>query len=415
MMQKLLRKIDLEKGNIFSILSTSFLGSATSFVMVLAFANLVDAHTLGTYQYIISVVSIIGAFTLTGLLTSLIRAVSRKEYFFLAYAKKFLYIGSLPGFVIGAVISLYYVVQGNYVLALGIFVSNIFYLLLQILYRFNALYVALEDIKTANLLLKLYAVAPLVGVLPALFFIKDAHILVILYFASTYFSFLIGIRLFKMDQKEKELIPVKHSDTNSAYKNREHLKFAFHQSVIAGLNAMTAHMDKIIIFQLLGAQQTAIYFIALSIPNRFRSIIKQFDSFFFSRFAKHNLTAVQNKITSRFFTALVLIVPFYVIYLLAAPLIFRMFLPQYLNAVFFSQIYAITLFTGAIIIPQSVLKAHANSSELYFNSIALAIVKAALILGGVYFYGLLGAIWGAAISLLVYTIISLFSSLKIRD
>ncbi len=412
-MQKLLRKFNLEKGNIASILSTSLLSIIASFVMMLAFANLVSTQTLGTYQYIISVVSILGSLSLTGIITSLVRAVSKKEYFFLAYAKKFIFLGSIPSAALGTGIGIYYVFQSNYLLGLGIFVSNIFYLGAQYFYRFDAIYIALNEVKTTNLLLKIHAVAPVIVVLPALFIIKEAHILVVLYFCSIFFSFIIGTRLLKMREKESTLIAL-DTDVDTVRRNYEYLKFAFHQSVIAILGTASVHLDKVLIFQFLGAQQTAFYFIAISIPNRFRSIIKQFDSYFFARFAKHQLADVQNKITIRFLSALVLIVPFYIIYIVGAPLFFKLFLPQYIDAMYLSQIYAITLFAGALIIPQSVMKAHASSAELYFNSLFFTISKLLFVLSGIYLNGLEGAIIGAAIAFILYTLLSLYSSYKIK-
>ncbi len=215
-----------------------------------------------------------------------------------------------------------------------------------------------------------------------------------------------------MAQTEDSLIKLSsHTDIK---RNFEYIKFGVHQSLITVLNTASAHLDKILIFQLLGAPQTAIYFIAISIPDKFRSIIKQFESSIFARFAKHTLKAVQQRILSRFVTALAIIVPIYLIYLLIAPFVFNIFLPQYENAVYLSQIYAITLFAGALVIPQSALKAHASSKDLYFNSIFIIITKPLFVFVGIHYLGLQGAIVGATVALILYTIVNLITSIRLK-
>jgi len=405
-MRDLVKKLKTEQGNIFSILSTSVLGSAASFVMMLAFANLVSSHTLGTYQYIVSVVSIIGSITLTGLLTAVVRAVSRKEYFFLTYARRYLYLGSIPAVFIGAAVAGYYAYQANYLLALSVFVSTLFYLGMQILYRFNALYVAIENIKTANNLLKIHALAPLLLVLPALFFFENAYILAILYFLSTFLAFVVGIKIFRMDKEETRLAHEPHSIIETAKINYAHLVFGFHQSAVTLLNSISIHLDKILVFQLLGPQETAIYFIAMSLPNRLKDLIKQFEPYLFSKFAKHSAHSVQNQLPSRFLFALLCTVPVFIAYLVLVPFFFTYFLPQYQDATLLTQIYALTLFTVTAIIPQAMLRAHTNSATLYKIAGFYGVLRLGAVLVGILTLGLTGAILGATISALSFLAIN---------
>lgn len=412
-MQKLLNKIKLERHNISPILSTTFISWIMSLVSVIAFANLLNPEAFGTYQYILATVTIIGTISLTGVINAIIRAIGKNELHFLGSAKQLILYGSLPAVGISVCVGSYYMYMSNYGFGLSIVLGTICYLATLAQYRFNAMYLALGETKTAYIIPKMHSIAPIVLVVPSLFFTQSAPILATIYFASTLLAFLIGSYWLKMSDREKQLYT--NSEPISDYRNRELTNFSVHQSVITLLNTISAHIDKVIVFQILGPQQTALYFIATSIPNRFRSIVKQFETIVFARFAKHNLHAVSSKMFFRFTTALLLIFPLFIIYLFISPWLFSMLLPQYTEAVFLSQIFSITLLAGALIIPQSTLKAHGTTESLYQNAIVFTTIKVLLLTLGAYYYGTIGAILGAVFATVIHVFATLLQAQNIKS
>jgi len=414
-MKWLRTKLDNEKVNLLSILSTTAVSAGASFLMVLGFANLLPASNLGTYQYIISAVSIIGAFSMTGIAAATIRATSRKDYFFLKIAKKYLLIGSVPAFSISLMVGLYYILQENVVLGIGIFLASCLFLCTQILHRFTAMYVALEDMKKANLLLKLSAIAPVVVVLPALFITDKAHILALLYCASTLTALVIGTKLLKMSTHENLLINSITASIEVAKKNYRYLIFSFHQSVNTFLDIISVHADKIIVFQLLGAEATAMYFVAISLPNRCQDIIKQFDLYIFSRFAKYDIQVIQAKLPSRFIISILLAIPVYFLYVAMVPWFFSLFFTQYVDIVYLTQIYALSIFAASALVPLGIIRAHADAKIIYTITGIYSITRPGLILLGIHFWGLEGAIYGATIATLLYAALTYIFALKIKS
>ena len=414
-MKHLIKKLSSEKRNIFSIMSTSILGSIVSLIMVLSFANLLDATSLGVYQYIISIVSIIGAISLTGIPTTLVRAISKKDYSFMLIAKKWLWIGSLGGIAVAGIISLYYLYKINFGFALSIFVGTILYLWIQVLYRFTALFAALEKVKTLNHLLKLHALSPLFFVLPALFLTTDPHILAILYFTGNLVSFIVGIYFLKMKDVERTILTHISEDVSTPKKNRDYFMFSIHQSFISLFNTAGGNIDKIILFQMLGPEQTAMYYIATSVPNRLRGILKQFDIYLFAKFAKLTSSDANQKMRYWFFITIFSIIPICILYLLITPSFFRIFMPQYIDTVNLALIYGLSLFATAEMLPRSVMKAHAESNIFYRFSIISTIIRILLIITGILVAGLTGAIIGATISILLNTGVLYFLQFTLKS
>jgi len=411
-MHYLINKIKSEKVNILSIATTSGVSIISSFIMMLAFANLLDQRSLGIYQYIIASANIIAAFSFTGTGTAIIRAVSKKSYSFLITARRYILLGSFIPITIVTISSGYYVYKGNYALAVGIFFSVICILLTHLLMRYNFIYVAIERFKESNYLLKAHAIAPVIFVLPALFFISHPSILAILYSGGSLLAILLIAIILKMPLQERNLISQIKEIKETKEHNSLYLRFASHQSVITLLNTATVHFDKVLIFQMLGAQQTAMYFVAISIPDRLRSLIKQFGPYLFSKFAKHSAHAIRKTMSLKLMIMFASIIPFFVLYVMLAPLFFDIFLSQYKEIVHLSVIYALTLFAGTLIIPESSLHAHASSKVFYTLSIVYGLIRISLLLIGIYTFGLLGAIYAATISLLLYLIMYYVAALN---
>lgn len=409
-MHYLFQRIRSEKGNLFSIIITSAVNIFASFFLVLAFANFLDPQSLGVYQYIVATVSIIASLSLTGIGPAIIRAAGKKDYYFFPIAFRYTFIGLAISLIFAALISSYYLYKENYTLGLGMLIPTFFLLTLQYLLRYNSIYVGIEEFKRSNYLLQGSALAPFFILLPALFFIDDPVILASLYFGSSALIVAIFVWRLKIPRKIDGLI----KNVTQTYRDKKYyLAFAVHQSVINFIYNMTAHLDKILVFQLLGAQATAVYFISISIPDRIRSIIKQFEPYLFSKFSKYENPGTRKVLIQKFLLMILIIIPLFIGYILLAPLFFAFFLSQYAETVNLSLIYSFSLFAAAMIIPKAYLQAHAQNRTFYYISTFYGIARLLFILLGVYYFGIAGAVYGACISLVVLMLITLIFALKL--
>ena len=87
-----------------------------------------------------------------------------------------------------------------------------------------------------------------------------------------------------------------------------------------------------------------------------------------------------------------------VVYILLAPLMFRILFPIYIGSVLYSQVYAISILVAFTVPINSVFQAHKKTRELYITSGVSSIALIVIIPILTYFWG----IWGAIASQLLY-------------
>jgi len=402
-MHYLVKKIYSERSNLLSIGSTTVVGVFSSLFMMLAFANMLEPEALGIYQYLLAISSIIASISLTGTNAAIVRAAGQKNYTFFPIAFRYTLLSYIPAAIIGSMTAGYYLYQGNATLASGIAIAVSLVLTLQYFLRYGYVFIGIEEFKTSNYLLKAVALGPLFFLLPALFVVQDPVILTGLYFGGSLVLVLVLICFLQIPKRVSELVETSAKQVTN-YKSL--LAFSVHQSVIGVLNSGTAHVDKIMIFQLLGAQATATYFIAVSIPNKIRSIIKQFEPFLFSKFAKYNAAATVDGLGFKFFLMLIGIVPIYILYILLAPLFFTSFVSQYPEAATLTLIYALTMFGSAAIVPYSQMKAHSSSRAFYVYTLICSFTKISFLFVGIYYLQLQGAIIASTCSVIINTLLA---------
>ena len=110
------------------------------------------------------------------------------------------------------------------------------------------------------------------------------------------------------------------------------------------------------------------------------------------RFAKRDLRLIKKTLLHRIIQLTVVLVLIVVAYIIAAPYIFNALFPQYTEAIFYSQIFALTLLFFPKKIIGTVLSAHERTKELYINSTSVPIVKLILLVSLIPSFGILGAI-----------------------
>jgi O-antigen/teichoic acid export membrane protein len=371
---------------------------------MVAFANLIDKQALGTYQYLLAAASIIGAFSLSGAPNAIVRAISKKH--FADTAKLFtlsLYSSIIP-VAIATIAGIYYLVKGNAIAGYGIIGGTVAYVSLAHILRYNAAYLGLQKFKEANQILKIRTLAPLFFVLPLLFFLPNPALLAIAYFGGSAIAISLLLTLTGGRAYIKHI--VRTPTANEA--TEDSVPFALHQSIIQIINVGTSHLDKVLIFQLLGGPATAIYYIATSIPDRLRDMIKQFEPFLFSKFANHSIAAAVQGVAGKFWFIVFSAVPIYLAYIIAAPFVYSYILPQYADTLALTLIYGLTIMSGAAIVPYSALKAHSTDKVFYYYTIFQSATRLSFLLIGSVVAGLNGVIIGVTISTTLNSIALLY-------
>ncbi len=117
--------IYLAKGGFWLTLG-QIVSSLSSFLLAIAFANLLPKEIYGTYKYVLSIASLLTIFTLPGINTALVQATARGYGGSIKKILKTKIKWGLVAGLIGLMMSTYYYVQNNNILALNFLILSVF-------------------------------------------------------------------------------------------------------------------------------------------------------------------------------------------------------------------------------------------------------------------------------------------------
>jgi O-antigen/teichoic acid export membrane protein len=374
----------LYKGFFWISLST-FVLFVANFIRSTVFANYFTPELYGNYRYVLSIIEITGALSLTGASVVISRSVAqgfegtyRKGM--LLYLKR-----SWVSILASCVVALYFFIKENHILGLSIAIAGLCAPLLQTLTMYGAL---LEGKKMQALTAKvqLFAIALPTAIITAVAMYTDSLLVII----ATYFLSYITIHAFIAYLVNRIVRPNLLIDPKSG-------AFTFHVSVIGTLATITEQLDKVLLFHFASAGQLAMYSIATALPQQFNVLGKGLRTLIYPKISNQSIESLRKHIAYRAFLIALVSGVFFLGYILIAPFIFNTFFSQYKNGILYSQIYAFSIFLMIAIPYRSVLLAHSCTRELYQSKITTMVVRVLSLAALLPFYGL----WGVILSYLL--------------
>ncbi len=385
--------IYLAKGG-FWLSAGQVITSLSSFVLAIAFANLMPPESYGVYRYVISWVSMLAAVTLIGANTALIQAISRG---FEGSFWKIFWIKTYAGFI-GAVISFsiagYYYLQGNIILSISFILVG---LLLPTL-KASGLYLSLlygrKDFKLAAISTSVVRIISAGVMIGTLFFTDNLFIILLAFFIpETILQFFYIWHTLRKRPLSKEIDP-----TTTSY--------GVHLSIMEILKVAAGQIDKFIIFHYLGATQLAIYTFALATPNQIKSFLQNITSLALPKMSMADDEVLRTHLPKKILRLELLMTAVTILYILAAPFLYKIFFPQYIASIAFSQIAALSLLFLPRTFLSSALVAKQKQKELYHIRIWTPMMRIIILCTTGYFWGIWGILWGKlfgdAIQLWIY-------------
>jgi O-antigen/teichoic acid export membrane protein len=160
----------------------------------------------------------------------------------------------------------------------------------------------------------------------------------------------------------------------------EAITYGKHLSAMTIITTVAGYLDRLLIFHFLGATEVAIYSIAIAPPEQIKGLIKNLNTLALPKFSEKSLAEINASIWSKILKLALLIILTIATYLIAAPFIYQIFFPSYLEAIPLSQLFALSLVANAMFIPLSIMQSQKMSRQLYqFNFITSAIQIGALL------------------------------------
>ncbi|MDI6591680.1 MAG: oligosaccharide flippase family protein [Patescibacteria group bacterium] len=372
--------------NIYLAIGASWLtlgrviSAIASFLLAIAFANLLDPATYGSYRYVLSLVGILGIFTLPGMEIAVTQAVARNlEGSFYSGFKTKLKWGLLGSLVaIGG--ATYYWSRGNSVLPIPLLILAIFLPLMAASQVYKSF---LAGRKLFNVQVKYNAIVQVIStgaLIGTLFLTKNLFWLIAVYFVSetllNYSFYLISQRKFKPNREE----------------DPQTISYGKHLTLIEAIGqVMASKLDQFLLFTLIGSASLAVYYFALMIPDQIRNIGKIISTLTLSKFSNRSSQEIKKNMNQKMWKLFILAGIIITLYVIAAPFIYNTFFPQYSDSVIYSQIYIFSLLTLPTSLIITAFRAKAKKKKLYILKI-MPFLQIILLLGLVPLLGIMGAI-----------------------
>lgn len=365
--------------------------SLSGLILTLFLANFLPKETLGSYKYILSFIGILSIPTLMGMGTALTKSVSQGYEGSINNITKIKIIWGLGGLLMGLMISAYYFIQNNNTLSIAFFLVAIF---IPIFNTFGIYTNFLQGKKEFGLMslfdIYIQIISTLILV-STLFLTKNILILILVYLLSWTLLRFIFFRI-----TIKKFPPNKNID-------KETISYGKHLSLLKIFEVVSGNLDKILLWHFLGPIQVAVYFMALSIPTHLNNFLRIINRLAFPKLAQRNIKELKKTLIPKIIKMYIPVLVIFFMYILFSPIIYKIFFPQYTEAIIYSQIFSLILLTQPLSLINTTLTAHSKIKSVYLTSSTPPIIQSILIIILIPLYGIHGAIISNILSKIFYS------------
>lgn len=383
--------IYLAKGGFWLTLG-QIITSVASFVLSIAFANLVPQTVYGTYRYATSLATTLSAFSLSGIGTAMTQSVARGSENVLRSAFWISIKWSALLVIISFTGSVYYFLKDNIVLSVSLLFIGSFSPFLNSANIAGYYANGKKDFTRLSAYSVIRGVAPALILIVTLFITKNVLVIIFVYFfVNTAVAMLV------------------YRDAINFYKpnlvdDPDLLNYSKKLSLLSALSTVTAQADKIIIFTSIGAVELATYSVAMAFPEQIKSLLRNLNVLMVPKFAERNPEQILGLRGKTIKLALLLIV-LTALYFIIAPFLYKIFFPTYaMDAVALTQVFSLSILAMVAIVPNSIMIAQKKNKELFMVNTVGSVIQLILLVAGAYF----AALWGIVIAKTIASYVYLF-------
>ena len=335
----------LTKGTFWLTLG-QIISSASSFILAIAFANLLPKETYGVYKYILSIVSILNISTLSGINTAITQAVARKYEGSVIPAIKMKIYWGLFGSLASLILAGYYYFQGNITLTISFLIVSVFLPFMDSFTIYDSL---LSGKKLFRISVNYGIISQIIAVaisIIVLFFTKNLFLVLLAYFLPwtimRFIFFKITLNKFPPNQNH----------------DPETISYGKHLSFTGIIGTVATYLDRLLIFHYLGAVEVAIYSIAIAPPDQIKNLFKNIPTLAMPKLAQRSFKEIDALLYKRLIYLFLAGLAMVGMYFILAPYFFKIFFSKYLESIFYSKALSLSIIFTA---PLSLLNAIGNS------------------------------------------------------
>lgn len=341
----------------------------------------------GIYRYLISTISLITAFSLTGAMSAITQATARGNNNFYNEIILSNFRSNIFVLIISLIFSAYYFNSSNFILGAAFLSISLLqpcintlsntsaYLQGQGLYKKASIY-RISRTSTTTVVLAIVALLT-----------QNILILILSYLIINLLISILGYLIYKPRNKQAtpELFYKK-------YKN-----YAYRNSVRNGISLISNKIDDIVVFTQVGSAEMAIFAVAKLLPEQFKSTIRTVTGLLLPKYSKEDkATSVRNlNKTSLIFLILLILTTILLLFLI--PVVYKALFPKYLNTVWYAQLISLSIPSLILHLPYSILQAQIEEKSLNQLTLISSSLQIVSVIVCTIIFGLIGAI-GARIA-----------------
>ena len=355
-------------------------GALATLLLAIAFAHYVSKDVYGTYRFLTAAFWTLTAFTMTGLPTAISRAIARGREGVFRSSFSYSILWSLPITFIALCISGYYFFNGNSVLGLGFVIIAVLGPLLQAGYLWSSYFVGKRKFRGLAICGTLFAFLPAAALVAVMRLNPNP---VVLFFVSLFSTIAVGLLI-------AVYIVVKYRPNRES--DNEYKKLGGHFSAMNLLATIAQQVDKLVVFHFLGGVDLAIYSFATALPEQIKNVFGGVSTLALPKFVARPFAEIRANFWNRLWLYTALLVLISIAYMAIAPFVFDLFFPAYTGAIWYSQLYALSLIPMGSALPTTLLQAHTAKRELYILSVLGPVFTIGTLIVLTSLYGLTGAV-----------------------
>lgn len=383
------QKIQTYKGHFTAgigwLMGEQIIGTVFGLILTAVLANVLSPTEFGTYKYVLSVAGFLLILTVPGTNITIIRSIARGFHGSIADLQKFKLFWCFVATIVTVAVSCIYFYKGNSLIGSLMLIAGIGMPVTAFLSNYSSIlhgYSQFRQLSITNIFVRVVHYG---SIIIATISTKNILFIIATYYVSLAVAQLIALKF--------ALTKV----TKGTSIDPEARRFSNHNNVLDAFSILSQQIDKILLFQYIGAFELALYSIAITPPDILRGFMKNISSFLMPRMAKYqSLTFVQH-IKNHVIPGSVIAMVLTALYIALAPFMIPFLFPQYSGAVYYSQIYALSLL-AVTLYPQALMQVKGGIVESYIHKILSGTIRIVSIWIGLVYFGIIGVIWAQVIS-----------------
>lgn len=366
------------------LLLTNVISSIVNFGTVYFLANFIPADVYGSYKYMLSIASLLSITALQGLNQAIMQAATRGDdvYIFAAINKKIRY--GMIGALAGILISGYYFWQGNLVLGSASFVVALGTPFYTTYTTYRAYLNGKKQYRTIASSVLWYSLGFFTILALTTVFTDNLIVLLVSYFSST-----TALNYLLYRYTTRHLSSHETGGDTSA-----HHHYGMHMTFIQGIDAAAGALHGIVLWHTLTPVALPVYYLAIAPIEQIRPIFRVAEELLLPRISEGSWrTGSLPVFIRRIAPFALLIIAATVLYIAIAPILFYVLFPNYLDAIWYSQLFALTMvFTALNTVLMTILKARTDITALHFSNYLSVTWDIICSIPAIVLFGILGLI-----------------------